>query len=240
MNIATRREDRVFEQSVYTDTMRRIWQDHDPYANFPDSLYGQDTQGWGSGHPWLADAVKAVRPKVVVEIGVWKGGSVMTLAKAIKEQDLDACVIAIDTWLGAWDHWLDARWFKELCFENGQPRIMKKFLQNIVSANLQNYVVPLPLDSVNANVVLQKRGIRPDIIHIDGGHDYRAVITDLMLWWPLLRPGGILIGDDYTTEGGWPGVRQAFDEFFTAQGVCPIPLENHNYKCRVVKPETGS
>ncbi len=100
---------------------------------------------------------------------------------------------------------------------------------------LQGYVVPLPLDSVNASFVLQHKGIRPDLVHIDGGHDYETVMSDLTRWWALLAPGGTLIADDYSVGGGaWPGVAAAVDAFRAAnphQGFEALPD-----KCRLTKP----
>jgi predicted O-methyltransferase YrrM len=36
-----------------------------------------------------------------------------------------------------------------------------------------------------------------DAIYIDGGHDAGTVLLDAMLSWRLLKPGGVLIFDDY-------------------------------------------
>ena len=36
-----------------------------------------------------------------------------------------------------------------------------------------------------------------DVIYIDGAHHREAVMLDSVLSWPMLRPGGILIWDDY-------------------------------------------
>ena len=36
-----------------------------------------------------------------------------------------------------------------------------------------------------------------DLIFIDGDHRYQAVLDDLNTWWPIVKQGGILIGDDY-------------------------------------------
>lgn len=50
------------------------------------------------------------------------------------------------------------------------------------------------------------------LLHIDGNHDYAAVVADLDAWTPLLQPGGWLILDDYC----WPfgdGPRRAADEW---------------------------
>lgn len=39
-----------------------------------------------------------------------------------------------------------------------------------------------------------------DFVYIDGDHSYAAVRVDLEQWWPKLRTGGLLMGDDYTLE----------------------------------------
>lgn len=36
-----------------------------------------------------------------------------------------------------------------------------------------------------------------DVIYVDGDHTLRGVILDLTLCWPKLRPGGVMIGDDF-------------------------------------------
>jgi hypothetical protein len=35
-----------------------------------------------------------------------------------------------------------------------------------------------------------------DVLYIDGNHEYRYVIEDLINYWPKVRPGGIVFGDD--------------------------------------------
>jgi predicted O-methyltransferase YrrM len=48
-----------------------------------------------------------------------------------------------------------------------------------------------------------------DIIYIDGSHTYEAVKADLNAWWPKLKVGGVLIGDDYWEPTGvWDGVKR--------------------------------
>lgn len=54
------------------------------------------------------------------------------------------------------------------------------------------------------------RGV--DLVYLDGAHDYENVKTDIAAWWPLVRPGGVLAGDDYDTVEH-PGVIQAVNEF---------------------------
>lgn len=56
----------------------------------------------------------------------------------------------------------------------------------------------------------------PFFVFIDGDHNYEAVAEDIRTWRPLLAPGGILAGDDYSHE--FPGVQRAVREAFGADG----------------------
>jgi hypothetical protein len=211
----------------------------DPLKDFPAGQYATDLQGWHSDHVYLTRAVEQVRPVIVVEVGVWKGASVVTLGKAVQGLKLDAVVIAIDTWLGSSEHYLWEKFLPDLDFQFGYPRLYHKFAANIVKEGLAELVVPLPLDSINAFQLLKERGIRPDVLHIDAGHDYHSVMADLKAWWPQLNPGGILIGDDYFKkpiigQGKWPEVRAAFDEFFATTP--HTSFESGDGKCSVGKP----
>ncbi|KAK3261712.1 hypothetical protein CYMTET_29389, partial [Cymbomonas tetramitiformis] len=53
--------------------------------------------------------------------------------------------------------------------------------------------------------------VTADLVHIDAAHEYDDVMQDIRLWWPLIEPGGLLMGDDYTIW--WPGVVRAVNEF---------------------------
>ncbi|MEY4967016.1 MAG: hypothetical protein RL274_2599 [Pseudomonadota bacterium] len=210
----------------------------DPLKDFPAHRFPTDLQGWHSQHPYLTRAIVETRPAIVVEIGVWKGASVVTMAKEMQRQKLDAVVIAIDTWLGSSEHYMWEKFIPDLDFEFGYPRLYHKFAANICNEGLQDIVVPLPLDSINGFQLLKEKGIRPDVLHIDAGHDYMSVMGDLKAWWPQLNSGGVLVGDDYFKswlgKGKWPEVRQAFDEFFAATP--HTKFESGDGKCYVGKP----
>lgn len=228
--------------TVRQNLVDRLFFGRDPLEDFPAGVMATDLQGWQSQHKYLTEAIDITAPKVIVEIGVWKGASVATMAKALKARGADAVIIAIDTWLGSSEHYLEQRFAESLDFEHGYPRLYRRFAANICNEGLRDYVLPLPLDSLNAFEVLNTRQISPDVIHIDAGHDYASVMADLKAWWPLLRPGGVLIGDDYHAErfgkdkGKWPGVRQAFDEYFAAHP--HTEFKSGKGKCLVRKPAT--
>ncbi|KQP91340.1 methyltransferase [Methylobacterium sp. Leaf113] len=211
-----------------------FWHGRDPFANPPDDLRPLDLQGWRSVHPYLDAAITEFRPAVVVEIGVWKGASSLNLARTMAAHGVDGTVIAVDTWLGAVDHWADPALFAELVTEHGYPSLYRTFLANVLREGLADRILPLPLDSVNAAELLHLRGVPADVIHLDAGHEEASVMADLRAWWPVLRPGGLLIADDYDRLGGrFPGVTRAVDAFCTevrVQG--PWSQEG---KCKLIK-----
>jgi cephalosporin hydroxylase len=213
----------------------KIWSGYDPFMGFPINTAKVDTQGWQSQHRFLGETIRLLRPTIVVEVGVWKGGSTIEMAKMLQMHGIDGAVIAIDTWLGAWDHWLHPFWHQELGFQFGYPTIFKIFMANVISNQLQDYVIPLPLDSANASIVIEKHNLHPDMVHLDGAHDHDAAWRDITTWWRLIRPGGIFVVDDFNIDGEcWPGVFQAVNEFRSQFQI--EEFESEGLKCRFRKP----
>jgi len=211
-----------------------LWRGHDPLRDLPANLFAHDLQGWNSQHPYLSDTIATLRPSLIVEVGVWKGGSTVFMANELKKRAMPSAVVAIDTWLGSSEHWMGPS-NADLSLLNGRPALYYKFLSNVIHTKVVDYVVPLPMDSLNAAQIFSALRLNPAMIHLDGGHDYDSVMADLCAWWPVLAPGGVLIGDDYFTNGWWPTVQKAFDEFFSKLGL--VPIENAEGKCRVRKPD---
>lgn len=58
-----------------------------------------------------------------------------------------------------------------------------------------------------------------DVVYIDG--DHIDVYADLLHWWPAVKPGGLLTGDDYATTGRWWGdaVTRDVDRFAAERGL---------------------
>eukprot|EP00913_Durusdinium_trenchii_P028263 g26492.t2 len=50
-----------------------------------------------------------------------------------------------------------------------------------------------------------------DFVFVDGSHAYEDVFLDLRVWWPKVRPGGVMAGHDYNAPN--PGVVAAVNEF---------------------------
>lgn len=197
-----------------SDLAGLIWRDHDPYVSARGYAGDQDLQGWNSDHPLLRDTIIRHLPDVIVEVGVWKGRSCIFMGGLVKQSAIEAKIIAVDTWLGSFEHWANDKWRPLLGIEDGRPTLYTTFLRNVVLAQLQDVIVPLPLDSANACELFRRLAITAKMIHIDASRDYRSVVMDLDNWWERLEPGGVLVGDDYDATGQtWPSVKKAVDEF---------------------------
>ena len=66
-----------------------------------------------------------------------------------------------------------------------------------------------------------------DAVFIDGDHSYDGVRADIEAWWPVVRPGGWLGGDDYRhtdTRFDFTGIDRAVEEFAARVGL-PVEVE---------------
>jgi hypothetical protein len=53
-----------------------------------------------------------------------------------------------------------------------------------------------------------------DFVYVDGDHSYEGVSRDLKVFFPKVKVGGLIIGDDYNLGGWWKdGIVRAFNEF---------------------------
>ncbi len=167
-----------------------------------------DIQGWNGTSSALGLFNKNYNHQIIIDLGVWKGQSTLTLANNLKSQELKGTVIAIDTFLGSSEHHET-----ELIglLSGGRPDLLERFMNNIYAYNMQDIVIPFPQTSSNAYKILKTKNIHPTFVHIDAAHEYKEVLQDIQNYWELMQEGGIMICDDYNC--GWTGVDQAVNEF---------------------------
>lgn len=74
----------------------------------------------------------------------------------------------------------------------------------------------------NRSIVMRKTSLEAaknfkkhelDFIYLDANHSYESVKAELEAWYDLVKPGGLISGDDYG-HAQFPGVKKAVDEFF--------------------------
>lgn len=182
-----------------------------PYDGFDVTDYPLDLQGWLEGESVLAQIIEQLKPRLIIEVGTWKGSSAFFMIDQARRHAPDAVIICIDTWLGSPEHWLAPQWREQLNLKHGRSDLYNQFIANVVHLGLTDAVIPLPLPSVQAAVLLKRLGIRGPLIHIDGAHDEISVRQDIEAFWPLVEPGGAMVGDDYSES--WPGLVAATDAF---------------------------
>ncbi len=203
----------------------------DIYAGYVATM-PEDSSGWNSRHPSFDEAIATVRPGVVIDVGVWKGGSTLYLAELLRRNGVPGTVIAVDTFLGSLEHWdRNSGLFDMIPRRHGLPLLYDQFMSNIVRRGVTRSVVPLPQTSTNAALLLRGLGIVAGLVHIDASHEYDDVMKDSRLYWDILAPGGYLIGDDYHPY--WPEVIRAAGDFAREKGVA---LVAHDPKWIVRKP----
>lgn len=173
----------------------------DPYEGL--ELLPLDDQGWNSTGTSFEAGLKDSNAKLIVEVGTWKGGSALNMAKIalndlnISRQELE--IVCIDTFLGSMEHFTTMHTFQEgnNVRKNGRPIIYEQFLSNVVHKGYQDVITPFPIDSYNGALCLKHWQVKADMIYIDAGHDYDSVYADFKLYKDVIRDGGYLLIDDW-------------------------------------------
>jgi predicted O-methyltransferase YrrM len=128
-----------------------------------------------------------------VEVGSWKGRSAYYMALRIKASGKRIRFCCVDHWQGSAEHQSDP--------DVRGGRLYETFLRNI--ADVREFVEPMRMASLEAARHFENASC--DLVMIDAAHDYDSVMADIAAWWPKVKPGGMLAGDDYH----WPDVARA-------------------------------
>lgn len=202
------------------------------YSSMNFDGLAEDLQGWESRHGIFRTVFEEVRPRTVFEVGTWKGASVMHMVDLSRELGCGTEFVCVDTWLGSNDAlWIDAEFRRSLRLEHGYPTMFRQFIYNVVRHDAVAEIFPLPMTSTCGAYLLRRLGLTADAIYIDAGHEQQEVAVDLALYHDLLRPGGIMFGDDYADD--WPGLVRAVDGFCAERG---LELKARAGKWRYRKP----
>lgn len=78
-----------------------------------------------------------------------------------------------------------------------------------------------------------------DFVYLDGNHEPPYVLQDIQLWWPKVKPGGILAGHDFLchgeVNGGWgQHIQPAVLSFFSNHSIYMV-MENGPWSYYVIK-----
>jgi predicted O-methyltransferase YrrM len=153
------------------------------------------------------ELVEKHRPKRIIEVGSWKGGSLMQWAA---HAGPDCTLYSVDTWLEAASGILSSNKSYKVPQKHGHPMTYWVFLNNLHNAGIARQVVPIINTSTIGAQILEAHQITAPIIYIDGDHGYEQAHRDLKDYWELLEPGGSMLVDDLTA---FPSVYAAVIQF---------------------------
>lgn len=148
---------------------------------------------------WLSD--KASERKRIVELGSYLGRSTVVMGRSTPGE-----VWAIDDFKGIRNTRIDST-------KNDVPLLpdtFDEFRKNVSGLHNVKWIRTDHADYTRIPVewLRGKAEEKPDMIFIDGGHDYSDVKRDILAWRERLAPGGLLCGHDRD----WPGVQKAINE----------------------------
>jgi O-antigen biosynthesis protein len=151
---------------------------------------------WSMHLPFAWDLMKEFKPKVFVELGVYKGESYFCFCQSVAEHGLATRCYGIDTWRG------------DVHMGSYGPEIgreVKRYNRKYASFSK---LLAMTFDEA----VSQFANGSIDLLHIDGGHRYEEVKYDFENWLPKLSPRGVVLFHDVTERQDDFGVWRLWQE----------------------------
>jgi cephalosporin hydroxylase len=147
----------------------------------------------------LMATVSRNRPKVVVEIGTYKGGTLFLWTRAVPGVEL---IVSIDLPGGPYGGGYDTR----------RMRLYREFLHDRPGARME--FIRSDSNSPNTLAALQSilGGTPVDFLYIDGDHTFAGVSQDFEMYAPLVRRGGQIAFHDIVTRTQNCGVTELWAE----------------------------
>lgn len=146
------------------------------------------------GFFWFEEAYRRLlaslpmdRPSRFVEIGSFQGRSTAWLGVEILNSRKPVTLTAVDSFV-AWDGMPQGETLRALFDRHTEP----------LRAALGDRFQVLAKPSLEA--VRDFADDSLDVVFVDGDHQYDAVKADILHWWPKLKPGALMAGDDFNMK----------------------------------------
>jgi predicted O-methyltransferase YrrM len=145
----------------------------------------------------LAEVVHVLRPRIVLEIGTARGGTLFTFSRLA---ETDATIISID--LPGGD------------FGDGYPQWKESIYKKFASRTQNIHLLRADSHSDETVAALEKilMGREIDFLFIDGDHTYEGVAKDYANYAPLVRNGGVIGFHDIRSPDPSYGVPRLWNE----------------------------
>jgi hypothetical protein len=140
-----------------------------------------EESAWTQHLPFAMFAVSALKPRVIVELGAFRGTSYCAFCQAVASTGAGTLCFAVDTWKGdGHSGELEVRAFDRLKAHHdplysGFSRLLRKTFDEA-------------LEDIDDRSV--------DLLHIDGFHSYEAVSHDFRTWLPKLSDRAVVLFHD--------------------------------------------
>lgn len=166
---------------------------------------------------FILDLITTNNLKKCIEIGVWKGSSLFTIADAVRK--IDGHVTGIDPWTmtdlpneiphnpGLSNHIME----NIICEQKTLDHVYNQLISIINNYSLQDYISVIRNRSDQVHNNFANESI--DFIHIDGNHDEVNVSKDIINYLPKIKTNGYFLLDDIE----WPGVYAAYEKHLKEQ-----------------------
>lgn len=156
---------------------------------------------WNSHVPFAFWLIAALRPRVLVELGVHAGVSYCAFCQAILREGLASAAYGVDTWAGDphAGHY-DGEAVLQRLRDHHDPRYLG--FSHLIQSSFDE-----------ARALFSDASV--DLLHIDGYHTYDAVRHDFETWLSSLSNRAVLLLHDVTVRGGDFGVWRLWEEIKT-------------------------
>jgi hypothetical protein len=159
---------------------------------------------------------------VGVEIGVWKGDSSDKFLRRARHMHL------VDSWSpisyensdehGNYENYLK-RYSKLVGSDN--PEDFQRYYDNIYNSVVERFKEQsITIHRMSSEQFFKTFTEKVDWVYVDGDHSYEGCLKDLRNCLKIVKPGGMIFGDDYTNK---PGVHQAVNQFIAETN---LPFNN--------------
>lgn len=151
------------------------------------------TKDWFSWAPQVWEQLIPLLPgeagmRTFVEVGSFEGRSSVWIMENMMQDD--DWLICIDTWQGGEEHGAEDMGTVEERFDFNIGAVKTKYPYRCVSKFKGTSVKELARE-------IHEEDTYADFIYIDGSHIAKDVLTDACMAWPLLKPNGVMVFDDY-------------------------------------------
>ena len=159
-------------------------------CQFSNSWFEHSRRNWD-------DLIPQLNPSTILEVGSYEGRATCFLIDMLA-QSKQLEIHCVDTWEGGLEHQLEGR-LGDVAMETVRERYV--FNTNLAASNnLGN--VNLLVHCGRSDVELAKMLYFGEdnyfgFIYIDGSHQAPDVLCDAVLGFRLLKPGGVMVFDDY-------------------------------------------